>query len=390
MKKLAASLLFFALIFASSAFAQTFNGTINTTWDTPGNWSANPFPSTTLTDATVASNAVVSSTGDFFGNISVNNNTSFTINSGANLNVGASGTAKNLTFSNSGTLTVTGTLDIWGDLVVNNSLTLSITGTMVVHGNVTMSNGGSLTVSGSGSLQVNGNVAGGNNTQITTSGSGTIAVSGSISTGGGTSSISGPGGSITAGGGCSLNGGSCGGTVLPIILISFDAKVSKYIDLKWSTAAELNFDYFSLQRSNDGTAFNEIAQVKGHGTTNEMHTYSYEDTNPIIGRSYYRLVSVDFDNFQETFKVILVDYQGEKRFHITPNPSDGSTLGLSFNFANDTDAQVIIYDNIGSVVGTYHIAGAGSINVDSQLKSGVYLAKYTSASFTRTERFIVK
>lgn len=180
-------------------------------------------------------------------------------------------------------------------------------------------------------------------------------------------------------------------TVLPIIMTAFSAKANQSsVTLSWTTASELNFDYFSLQRSPDGTSFKEIAQIKGNGTTSQMHTYAYEDEDPIIGRSYYRFTSVDFDNYQQTFKVLSVDYQGEKRFYVTPNPSDGSTLGLGFNFANDADAQVIIYDNLGSVIGTYRVAGSSTINVDTTLKSGVYLAKYSSSTFTRTERFIVR
>lgn len=68
----------------------------------------------------------------------------------------------------------------------------------------------------------------------------------------------------------------------------------------------------------------------------------------------------------------------------------GSSVKLNFNFANDADAQVIIYDNLGSVVGTYRVTGSGLINMDNALKSGVYLAKYTSSSFSKTKRFIAK
>jgi hypothetical protein len=183
--------------------------------------------------------------------------------------------------------------------------------------------------------------------------------------------------------------GTC--TVLPITLIYFEAKTDNSdIQLNWSTASELNFDYFSLQRSIDGTSFNEITQVKGNGTTDEAHNYSYEDKDPIIGRSYYRLTSNDFDGYQQTFKVVSVDYRGEKRFSLSPNPTDGSTVKLNFNFANDANAQVTIYDNMGSVIGVYQVSGSGSINFDNALKSGIYLAKYTSSSFTKTERFLVR
>lgn len=187
-----------------------------------------------------------------------------------------------------------------------------------------------------------------------------------------------------------LNVNSTGGS-LPVTLDSFGA-VAGYekVNLNWSTASELNFNYFSIERSTDGKDFHEIDRAKGHGTTNEAHRYSYEDTDPFIGRSYYRLTSIDFDGYQETFKVVSVIYRGGKKFQISPNPSDGSSIGLNFNFENDADAQVTIYDNLGSAIGSYHVLGNGSINFENSLKSGIYLAKYTSATFTKTERFLVK
>jgi len=299
-----------------------------------------------------------------------------------------------------------------------NSTILTISNNVTIHGNfdITGGPGSELSVDGGGSsrtlhvtgdlgdatnngviynvqastdhMVVDGTLYGKNNDAFT--GSGTIS-GGSLNVKNGT----------TCGSPCPATGGfsSCTSgdsfcttnSILPVTLVSFSAQAaSSKIALKWSTASELNFDYFSLQRSGDGITFAEIAQVKGHGTTNEMHNYSYADTNPIIGRSYYRLTSVDFDNYQQIFNVVSIDFDGEKRFHVTPNPSDGSTLQLSFNFVNDIEAQVIIYDNLGSVVGTYHVAGSNAINIDNTLRSGVYLAKYTSSTFTKTERFIVK
>jgi hypothetical protein len=87
--------------------------------------------------------------------------------------------------------------------------------------------------------------------------------------------------------------------------------------------------------------------------------------------------------------VVLVVYQDEKKFHVSPNPSDGSEVKLNFNFETDADGLITVYDNMGSVIGSYPL-GNGSISFESNLKSGVYLAKYTSASFSKTERFLVK
>lgn len=188
-----------------------------------------------------------------------------------------------------------------------------------------------------------------------------------------------------------LNG--VGPSVLPITLISFSAEIATGdtgIMISWATASELNFDYFSLQRSDDGKVFNEIAQIKGHGTTAKQHSYDFNDNQPIAGRSYYRLISNDFDGYQQVFNVVSVTYQAEKTFNVSPNPSDGISINLNFNFANETDGNVTIFDNAGSIVGTYPVTSTGSIVFGHALTTGVYMAKYTSVKLTKTERFLVK
>lgn len=191
---------------------------------------------------------------------------------------------------------------------------------------------------------------------------------------------------------CTPTGSSfCTTTVLPILLAKFQGtSLVDKVKLEWSTSSEINFNYFSLEKSLNARDFHEIAQVKGQGTTNERHNYSYDDQNPILGRSYYRLTSVDFDNYQQTFEVISVEYHGEKKFSISPNPSDGSTVNLNFNFDKATDGFVAVYDNLGVLLGTYPVEETRSISFATPLKSGVYLAKYSSPSFTKTERFVVK
>src|SRR5689334_22442765 len=176
-------LLLFAVLSTATAFAQTFNQN-NGQWNVAANWSTGSVPSGTGTNVTISANVNVSGGSYTIGDVSVGNNTTVTIASGATLDIGSSTlynppgatTKKNLTFSNTGTLTVAGTLHIYGDLVVNNSLTFNVTGSVIVYGNITMSNGGDLTVSGSGTLTVNGSLSGGNGTHVSTSGSATIGV----------------------------------------------------------------------------------------------------------------------------------------------------------------------------------------------------------------------
>jgi hypothetical protein len=400
-------ILLFAVLSTIGAFAQTFNQN-NGEWNVGANWSTSSVPTGTGTDVTIAANVNVSGGSYTIGNITVNNNTSITVASGATLTTGSSTlynppsatTKKSITFSNTGTLTVAGTLYIYGDLIVNNSLTFNVTGSVVVYGNIVMNNGGDLAVSGTGTLQVNGSLQGGNGTHVSTAGGATINVGGGINLGGGNSSISGPAGSITSPGGCTCTGsgsgcntngsGACGTTVLPIELLYFVAENQPgQVQLKWATASELNFDYFSIERSAQGTSFSEIGTVKGQGTTNELHRYSFTDTNPLIGRSYYRLTSVDFDGYTETFKIISVNTKGGKQASVYPNPVVDGQLFVDFNFTSESAMTAIITDLAGNQLARYKVSATNN-TLFLDLKPGTYLVQIRSDNFSSVARFFVK
>lgn len=400
-------LLLIAVLSTASADAQTFNQN-NGEWNVAANWSTASVPSGTGTDVTISANVNVSGGSYTIGNISVSNNTSVTVASGATLDVGSSSlynppgstTKKSVTFTNAGTLTVSGTLRIYGDLIVNNTLTFNVTGSVIVYGNITMSNGGTLAVSGTGSLTVNGSLQGGNNTNVSTSGGATIGVGGGINLGGGNSSITGPPGSISSPGGCTCTGsgtgcntngsGTCGTTVTPIELLYFVGEVQPgKVVLKWATASELNFNYFSIERSADGNLFSEIAMVNGHGTTKEVHKYSFEDNNPLVGRSYYRLKSVDFDEYTETFKIISVNTKGEKQAAVYPNPVYDGKLFVDFNFTSESKMKAIVTDLSGVQLAEFKVGTPNNI-LFIDLKPGTYLIKFASDEFSSTARFVVK
>lgn len=380
--------------------AQTFS--TSGSYNTGTNWALGSVP-VNDPNSTIQLNAspTFSGASNTAGDVTAANNVTIQIDAGASYTLGdpslfSANTKKSLTFSNNGTLQINsgspdGKLEIWGDLIVNNNLQVQITGILIVHGNIVMNNNAQIQVSGGGAITVGGNVSGGNNAQIQVSGTGSsISVGGSLSLGnGGTIQTSG-GGSVSAGS-CSCSGcsGQCS-VVTPVTLLNFYSSLGyENVILHWSTASELNFNYFDLQRSNDGSNFNSIGEIMGHGTTNVRHDYSFEDNFPLIGKNYYRLTSVDFDNYRETFKVIVQEYAGDKDFQISPNPSDGKTINLHLNF-DSKEGQVIIYDNIGSAVEAFQVTETGEVTFVNTLKNGIYFAKYSSPSFTKAIRFLVR
>jgi len=360
------------------------NTTSGSLWfDDGAGWSAGvPTPTSNVifnngTEATI--NKAQSAT---VANFIANNNVTLNINLGGLLTVNGG-----FVTDNGSTINVYGNLLLNGDLVVNNNLTLFVSGTFTINGGVDFGNNGNLTITNTGLLTISGDVTATNNTNLVVNG--LITIGGNIAVGNG-STISGTG-SLTYGGTCTDgNSNFCETSLLPISLLYFKGgNKNNAIRLFWSTASEINFDHFNLERSPNGNDFNSIANINGHGTSHEKRDYTFDDNFPLIGKNYYRLTSVDFDNYKETFNVIVLDYSGEKEFQVSPNPSDGRTITLNFNF-DSKEGQVVIYDNMASIVDTFQVNETDQVSFTNTLKDGIYFAKYSSPSFTKAIRFLVK
>lgn len=387
-----------SLVSSFGVFAQTFQ--TNGNWNTAGNWNPAAVPSGTGINVTLSANPTLNSgANNTIGNVLVNNGVQLTVNGNAKLTLGSAalfgaGTKKSLTFSNNGTLQINsgspdGVLEIWGDLIVNNNLQMQVTGSLIVHGDIIMNNNAQIQVSGGGSIAVSGNVSGGNNAQLQVSGSGSsFSVGGSLSLGNG-GQIQASGGGVISASSCSCSGcsGQCG--ALPVTLTKFEIFSYKdRVSLSWSTASELNFDYFSVERSEDGLIFSEISRVKGHGTTNDRHDYIFEDRFPFTGKSYYRITTVDFDGYMETYNVVAVSYSGEKSARIFPNPAEEGKLNVELTYTPTEELTLIITD-LNGVEKLRRKIREKQTSIQVDLNSGTYLVKINSQDFNKVIRVIV-
>ncbi|MEO7523645.1 MAG: DUF11 domain-containing protein [Ferruginibacter sp.] len=117
--------------------------------------------------------------------------------------------------------------------------------------------------------------------------------------------------------------GDNGGPV-PVKLISFQASAENMeAKLRWATSAELNNDYFIVERSTDGFHFEARQRIAGNGTTSLTNGYQcYDALNTISTIFYYRLKIVDLDGAYGFSKIVALKTDG------TFNGNDG------FVFAN--------------------------------------------------------
>ncbi|MGH1437746.1 MAG: hypothetical protein ACRBG0_25135 [Lewinella sp.] len=108
-------------------------------------------------------------------------------------------------------------------------------------------------------------------------------------------------------------------SALPVELVNMEATAfPKFISLTFTTITEQNNDHFLVQRSGDGgKTFQTIGRIAGQGDSNYSVDYEFIDTQPLSGRSYYRLQQFDFDDTNAFFGPVVANFGGEITAEVT-------------------------------------------------------------------------
>lgn len=174
--------------------------------------------------------------------------------------------------------------------------------------------------------------------------------------------------------------------VLPIVLNSFDISCNNdFPEIKWSTSAEINNDYFTIEKSVDALNWEIVAHIQGAGNSNQLINYSYIDESYESNNQtfYYRLKQTDFDGNFEYFNVLPIKCEGATSPIIFPNPVT-STITISGKEIN----KIEIIDVLGRIVKRV-ISNAvnETINV-SDLSNGTYVVKVYETNKISNQKII--
>jgi len=140
---------------------------------------------------------------------------------------------------------------------------------------------------------------------------------------------------------------------LPVTLIHFNAEIKKDIaTITWSTASEINNNYFTIERSADGQHFSPVKQISGAGNSESIKSYSEIDPNPLSGLSYYRLKQTDYNGDTQVFYMVAVKNAPGTNSEI--QNINVSTLGqypeISYSIGVASDLRLRITDVNGKLV----------------------------------------
>ena len=189
-------------------------------------------------------------------------------------------------------------------------------------------------------------------------------------------------------------------TVVPVELTSFTGNyVGNTVQLKWSTATELNNKGFEVQRSIAGNDFITLGFVHGKGTTTESNSYSFIDKAISANTIYsYRLKQMDLDGsfhysgVANLGRSLPVNFELSQNYPNPFNPSTKINVSLPINSNVSLDVYNIVGEKVMTVVNGNLEAGNYDYTIDgSKLSSGIYVyrlvvAGENGANFTATKK----
>ncbi len=157
-------------------------------------------------------------------------------------------------------------------------------------------------------------------------------------------------------------------TPFPVTLISFTGRLEpEGVVLEWSTAQEIDNDYFALEHSDDSVEYAEITSVPAGDPAGDDYRYTFVD--PAAGIHYFRLRQVDLDGTVDTTATISVRVAGsEVGFGLAANVVDDE---LVVSRASDRALFVIAAD--GRLVDRFEgLSGQNRLSV-RDLPAGIYV-----------------
>lgn len=173
-------------------------------------------------------------------------------------------------------------------------------------------------------------------------------------------------------------------STLPVNLTSFSASLNNTkVDLKWTTASEVNVSHFIVEKSTDGTNYTDAGMVFSYGSAFETAKYTLSDdiANTQSKVIYYRLRSVDIDGKSQLSATRIIRIDSKESNSITiltyPNPvSNELRITVPANWQNKKAVYELFNANgqIAKRTETANSSQTESINVTS-LAPGFYIVR---------------
>ncbi len=185
---------------------------------------------------------------------------------------------------------------------------------------------------------------------------------------------------------------------LPIELLNFTAvPCNNNVCLNWATSSETNNDFFTIEKTKDGSNFSFVTKQNGAGNSTNLLNYDALDTAPYDGTSYYRLKQTDFNGAYTYSGLRMVNYTAitDFSFNVYPNPASGDIINLELTAALGQQVTVEVMDARGRKIVAELISASQNgathlqLPLSTKLASGLYLINLTTDQNRYSQKLIV-
>jgi len=179
-------------------------------------------------------------------------------------------------------------------------------------------------------------------------------------------------------------------SLLPIEWLSFTALAedNERVLLSWQTLTEINNDFFTVERSKDGTNWESIGKVNAGNANSQVQTYQLSDEQPLHGRAYYRIKQTDLNGESSYSSVESVFIHPPHTLTVYPNPASKQITLLTYS--STPKGRFTIYNVKGKVKKDIFITENEQQIDISSLSAGIYFYTFQGETFLQNGRLIVK
>lgn len=160
--------------------------------------------------------------------------------------------------------------------------------------------------------------------------------------------------------------------------------------LNWTTEVERENDYFTIQKSYDGTIWETIGFVDGLGNTEAPTQYQFKDKNSDDRIAFYRLKQVDFNGVFTFTDVVSANCKNQNTAEITVFPVPAKQYCVvKYTGIRNPDLSVI--DFSGRVIAVPYTENQSSYHLDlSLLEKGIYSVVLSEDGVSYVRKLIVQ
>jgi hypothetical protein len=173
--------------------------------------------------------------------------------------------------------------------------------------------------------------------------------------------------------------------ILPVDLLAFNAQLNDdKVDLFWTTASEINNDYFTVERSKNGITFEKVVEVDGAGNSSSVLHYSTVDETPLEDISYYRLKQTDLNGQYKYSNIVSVNLH-TRNVNVFPVPF-AHELTIEIKGSNKP-IRFEMLNALGVVVYKSSFIQKTTIKT-SHIPAGVYMIKLQNEDIFKIQKVI--